>query len=130
MFDMKDKIFITIVTAIIVMTMGYIASATLTQPVGRPFMVESTGTEMLEMCPTEIPRTMPRAAMIAKDKNKVGAMIICEDFEDMNGNDSMAMFVEYTQIRVFCLPHPIVKNMFLYQAVIEAMWTCNAVTDG
>jgi hypothetical protein len=88
-------------------------------------MVDSTGTEMLEMCPTESPRMLPEAARIAKEKNKLGAKIICEDFGVADENPAMAMFVKYTEIRISCLPHPEAKRMFLYRADIMGIWMCS-----
>jgi|SRR3990172_7179365 len=124
MVNMNGKIFISIVASIIVMTMGYIVSATEIQPIGREFEVVSEGFHMLTECPRAT-TMMPEAAMIAKEKNQTGAMIICDDFGEMPENPAMAMFMRYTRIHVSCMLHNEMSEMsFLYHAEITGLWTC------
>jgi hypothetical protein len=121
MVSIKRKLVISIVITITVMTMGYVSLATETQPVGREFEVVSEGFEMLEMCPMDAPRTLPEAARTAKEKNKIGAQIICEDLPEFDDNPAMAMFMRYASIHVSCMPH---GEMFLYHAQLTGLWTC------
>lgn len=121
MFNTRGMIVVSIITMVTFLLMGNVASSTNLQPIGKEFEVVSEGFEMLTACPDGTPERIPPAAEIAKHKNMIGAMIICNHFDNGNANGLMPVFMEYTRIHVSCLPY---DEGFLYKAEITANWTC------